>query len=62
MTSTEVVEENGALESAASDEVAIQITDMNKWFGDFHVLRDINLTVNGRWESWLRTIETTLPL
>ena len=29
-----------------SDEVAIQITNMNKWYGDFHVLRDINLTVN----------------
>ncbi len=28
-----------------SDEVAIQITDMNKWYGAFHVLRDINLTV-----------------
>ena len=28
-----------------SDEVAIQIVDMNKWYGDFHVLRDINLTV-----------------
>ena len=28
-----------------SDEVAIQITDMNKWYGEFHVLRDINLTV-----------------
>ena len=28
-----------------SDEVAIQITSMNKWFGEFHVLRDINLTV-----------------
>lgn len=28
-----------------SDEVAIQISDMNKWFGAFHVLRDINLTV-----------------
>jgi len=26
-------------------EVAIQITQMNKWFGTFHVLRDINLTV-----------------
>jgi general L-amino acid transport system ATP-binding protein len=24
---------------------AIEITAMNKWFGDFHVLRDINLTV-----------------
>ena len=29
-----------------SDEIAIQITDMNKWYGDFHVLRDINLTVH----------------
>ncbi|QPC41725.1 amino acid ABC transporter ATP-binding protein [Kaustia mangrovi] len=29
-----------------SDDVAIQIVGMNKWFGDFHVLRDINLTVH----------------
>ncbi|MBL4766961.1 MAG: amino acid ABC transporter ATP-binding protein [Rhodobacteraceae bacterium] len=29
-----------------SDEIAIEITNMNKWFGSFHVLRDINLTVN----------------
>jgi len=29
-----------------SDEVAISIQNMNKWFGTFHVLRDINLTVN----------------
>ncbi len=29
-----------------SDEVAIQISGMNKWYGTFHVLRDINLTVN----------------
>ena len=28
-----------------SDEVAIEITNMNKWYGAFHVLRDINLTV-----------------
>ena len=28
-----------------SDEVAIQITNMNKWYGQFHVLRDINMTV-----------------
>ncbi len=28
-----------------SDEVAIEITNMNKWYGTFHVLRDINLTV-----------------
>jgi general L-amino acid transport system ATP-binding protein len=30
---------------SVSDEVAIQISSMNKWFGDFHVLKDINLTV-----------------
>ena len=29
-----------------SDEVAIQIIGMHKWFGSFHVLKDINLTVN----------------
>ena len=28
-----------------SDEPAIQIIGMSKWFGQFHVLRDINLTV-----------------
>lgn len=30
---------------AVSDEVAIQISNMNKWYGQFHVLRDVNLTV-----------------
>ena len=28
-----------------SDEVAVEIAKMNKWFGAFHVLRDIDLTV-----------------
>ncbi|WP_138469816.1 amino acid ABC transporter ATP-binding protein [Poseidonocella sp. HB161398] len=28
-----------------SDEVAIEIRNMNKWYGQFHVLRDIDLTV-----------------
>lgn len=28
-----------------SDEVAVEITRMNKWYGQFHVLRDIDLTV-----------------
>ncbi len=39
------------------DEVAIQITNMNKWYGTFHVLRDIDLTVNrasGSWSAALR--------
>ena len=30
---------------AVSDKVAIQIQNMNKWYGAFHVLRDIDLTV-----------------
>jgi general L-amino acid transport system ATP-binding protein len=29
-----------------SDEVMIQMNDVHKWFGQFHVLKDINLTVN----------------
>jgi general L-amino acid transport system ATP-binding protein len=31
--------------SELSDEPVIQINGMNKWFGQFHVLRDIDLTV-----------------
>ena len=30
---------------AVSDEIAIEIIGMHKWFGDFHVLKDINLKV-----------------
>ena len=40
--------ENGNVDRSkmsVSDEVAIQISGMNKWYGDFHVLRDIDLTV-----------------
>ncbi|ARC90009.1 amino acid ABC transporter ATP-binding protein [Rhodovulum sp. MB263] len=29
----------------SSDEIAIDIVGMNKWYGAFHVLRDINLTI-----------------
>jgi len=29
------------------NEVAIEIVKMNKWYGEFHVLRDINLRVTG---------------
>ena len=34
-----------ALKTNMTEEVAIQITAMNKWYGTFHVLRDINMTV-----------------
>ena len=33
------------LQSAASDEVIISLNKVNKWFGDFHVLKDIDLSV-----------------
>ncbi len=29
-----------------TDEQMIQVIDMHKWYGEFHVLKDINLTVN----------------
>jgi len=32
--------------SQSTAEPIIEIIDMHKWFGDFHVLRDINLTVH----------------
>ncbi|MEX6508901.1 amino acid ABC transporter ATP-binding protein [Jiella sp. M17.18] len=28
-----------------SKEIAVQLVNVNKWYGEFHVLRDINLTV-----------------
>ena len=36
---------SAAKKVTVSDEVAIQISGMDKWYGEFHVLRDINLTV-----------------
>jgi len=40
---TEDTEKN--ITPALEDEAIIDITDMHKWFGEFHVLKDINLTV-----------------
>ena len=34
------------LKLEVSDEIAIKVESMNKWFGSFHVLRDIDLNVN----------------
>ncbi|MGE3149132.1 MAG: amino acid ABC transporter ATP-binding protein [Pseudorhodoplanes sp.] len=31
--------------AASTSDIAVEIVDMHKWYGDFHVLRDINLTV-----------------
>jgi len=45
MTASTIESRNGQTERTASAEIAIRIDGMNKWFGDFHVLRDIDLTV-----------------
>ena len=45
-TNTVVDREINTSAMQVSNEVAIQINEMNKWYGSFHVLRDINLTVN----------------
>ncbi len=31
--------------TVSATDVAVEITNMNKWYGDFHVLRDVNLKV-----------------
>src|ERR1700740_2156410 len=31
--------------AAAPPEVAVEVAGLHKWYGEFHVLRDINLTV-----------------
>tara|TARA_R100000005_G_scaffold96354_2_gene82645 strand:+ start:8558 stop:9331 length:774 start_codon:yes stop_codon:yes gene_type:complete len=36
---------DAAMTKQAGMDVAIQIIGMHKWYGDFHVLKDINLTV-----------------
>ena len=37
---------NGQLASAASSDVIINLNEVNKWYGDFHVLKNINLVVH----------------
>ncbi|SEM65764.1 L-glutamine ABC transporter ATP-binding protein /L-glutamate ABC transporter ATP-binding protein /L-aspartate ABC transporter ATP-binding protein /L-asparagine ABC transporter ATP-binding protein [Loktanella fryxellensis] len=49
MTMSDAAQQDRNVNRAAmqvTDEVAIEISAMNKWYGTFHVLRDINLTVN----------------
>ena len=43
-TMTQKTREN--LVSAASSEVIIEFNQVNKWYGDFHVLKDIDFTVH----------------
>jgi general L-amino acid transport system ATP-binding protein len=44
-----VVENHGPLLKPAklNTSIAVELDDLNKWYGDFHVLRDINLKVMG---------------
>ncbi len=46
MTSVDEQETQSQLASAASSEVIIELNKVNKWYGDFHVLRDIDLVVH----------------
>jgi len=45
MSSQEIARAVDRSQMQVSDQVAIEIREMNKWYGTFHVLRDINLTV-----------------
>ena len=45
MADTGVAAKEASLPQVSATDVAIEIVDMNKWYGDFHVLRNINLTV-----------------
>ena len=38
-------EETGAIMEISKTDVAVDIVGMHKWYGEFHVLRDINLRV-----------------
>ena len=46
MTETTTQKTREHLVSAASSEVIIEFEQINKWYGDFHVLKDINLRVH----------------
>ena len=46
MTSVDAQETQAQLASAASSEVIIELNKVNKWYGDFHVLKDIDLVVH----------------
>ena len=46
MNASPAIKTNTQSKMTVSDEVVIEISNMNKWFGHFHVLRDIDLIVN----------------
>ena len=46
MNTSQAKKSNTRSKMKVSDEIVIEISNMNKWFGHFHVLRDIDLVVN----------------
>ncbi|MEM9575187.1 MAG: ATP-binding cassette domain-containing protein, partial [Pseudomonadota bacterium] len=44
VTADDIKADRSKMEVSETD-VAVEITAMNKWYGDFHVLKDINLKV-----------------
>jgi len=46
MNTSQAKKPNSRSKMKVSDEIVIEISNMNKWFGHFHVLRDIDLVVN----------------
>ena len=46
MTENAQAEEQTTGTMKVTEEVIIQMIDVNKWYGDFHVLKNINLKVN----------------
>ena len=46
MNDTIIRQHKEQLKSAVSNEVIIEMETVNKWYGDFHVLKDINLVVH----------------
>jgi general L-amino acid transport system ATP-binding protein len=46
----DIFESHGSLLKPAklNTAVAVELVELNKWYGDFHVLRDINLKVMGK--------------
>ncbi len=50
MSETETITEEtlSPIESSMGEEILIHIDAMHKWYGEFHVLKDINLSVKAR--------------
>ena len=46
MATSDTARTNTEPRMTVSEEAAIQLIAMHKWYGDFHVLKDINLTVH----------------